>query len=367
MDKWKDTELEKMKAGGNAKFREFLESQSDYDPCWSLQEKYNSRAAALFRDKVVALAEGKEWSVETSSAKDWTPPQPKVLLSSSHRSSGTTQNQGSSSSKAFEDWLNDDMNSYQSGGGFSNQENRYVGFGNTVPQQKKEDDFLNTAMSSLYSGWSNFTVGASKFASAAKEGATKLGTQASQKAVELGHSFNENVVKPTHEKVKEGKILDDVSVGVSHFALKVQEASTKGWKDVTAFFSNKPEDPFERPPMGDSYQNSGGDNSYQNSGVHQDFWDTFDKSDSTTAKKSPSSNSWTYAENSTEKKSSESWENWGSENIANNKTSNSDGWEAWESNWESLESGHKAKTKSSAKKTETTKASEGDAWGNADW
>lgn len=31
------------------------------------------------------------------------------------------------------------------------QENRYVGFGNTVPPQKKEDDFLNNAMSSLYS------------------------------------------------------------------------------------------------------------------------------------------------------------------------------------------------------------------------
>ncbi|XP_043945832.1 ADP-ribosylation factor GTPase-activating protein 1 isoform X2 [Protopterus annectens] len=367
MDKWKDTELEKMKAGGNAKFHEFLECQSDYDPCWSLQEKYNSRAAALFRDKVAALAEGKEWSVETSSAKDWTPPQPKVLLSSSHRSSGTPQNQGSSSNKAFEDWLNDDINSYQSGGGFSNQENRYVGFGNTVPQPKKEDDFLNNAMSSIYSGWSSFTVGASKLASAAKEGATKFGTQASQKASELGHTINENVIKPAHEKVKEGKILDEVSVGVSQFALKVQEASSKGFKDVTAFFSNKPDDPFERPPMGDSYQNSAGDSSYQNSGAGQDFWDTFGNSDSNAAKKSPSSNSWTYAENSTEKKSSESWENWGSENLATNKTSNSDGWEAWESNWESLESGHKAKTKSSTKKTETAKASEGDGWANADW
>lgn len=52
MDKWKDIELEKMKAGGNAKFRQFLESQEDYDPCWSLQDKYSSKAAALFRDKV---------------------------------------------------------------------------------------------------------------------------------------------------------------------------------------------------------------------------------------------------------------------------------------------------------------------------
>lgn len=52
MDKWKDIELEKMKAGGNGKFRLFLELQDDYDPNWTLQEKYNSKAAALFRDKV---------------------------------------------------------------------------------------------------------------------------------------------------------------------------------------------------------------------------------------------------------------------------------------------------------------------------
>lgn len=39
-----------------------------------------------------------------------------------------------------------------SGGGYSgNQENRYVGFGNTVTPEKKEDDFLNNAMTSIYS------------------------------------------------------------------------------------------------------------------------------------------------------------------------------------------------------------------------
>uniref|UniRef100_A0A8C9A349 ADP-ribosylation factor GTPase-activating protein 1 n=1 Tax=Prolemur simus TaxID=1328070 RepID=A0A8C9A349_PROSS len=59
MDKWKDIELEKMKAGGNAKFREFLEAQEDYDPRWSLQEKYNSRAAALFRDKVMTAPDSR--------------------------------------------------------------------------------------------------------------------------------------------------------------------------------------------------------------------------------------------------------------------------------------------------------------------
>uniref|UniRef100_A0A665VU53 ADP-ribosylation factor GTPase-activating protein 1 n=1 Tax=Echeneis naucrates TaxID=173247 RepID=A0A665VU53_ECHNA len=227
MDKWKDIELEKMKAGGNGKFRLFLELQDDYDPSWTLQEKYNSKAAALFRDKVATLAEGKEWSIETSSAKNWTSPQPKASLSSSHRSGGSGQNSAKSSDKAFEDWLSDDVNSYQSGGGYSgNQENRYVGFGNTVTPEKKEDDFLNNAMSSIYSGWSSFTVGASKFASIAKDNTTKLANQATLKATELGQTLNENVIKPTQEKVKDGKLLDEMTVSITGLASKV------GWADL---------------------------------------------------------------------------------------------------------------------------------------
>ncbi|XP_017929315.1 ADP-ribosylation factor GTPase-activating protein 1 isoform X9 [Myiozetetes cayanensis] len=302
MDKWKDIELEKMKAGGNSKFRQFLESQDDYDPCWTMQEKYNSKAAALFRDQVATVAEGKEWSIETSPARNWTPPQPKMPLSSTHRSSaGQSHTATASSDKAFEDWLNDDVSSYQGG-----QENRYVGFGNTVNPPKKEDDFLNNAMSSLYSGWSSFTTGASKIASAAKEGATRFGSQASQKGV-----------------------------------------GSKGWRDVTTFFSGKPDDNSERPAEGDSYQNSGGEG-YQNNAVDQSFWETFGNSDPPKAHKSPSSESWTYVDNSTEKKSSDSWDVWGSGTVSN-KNSNSDSWENWETNWENA--GGESKTRKPPKAT----------------
>nr|XP_060627938.1 ADP-ribosylation factor GTPase-activating protein 1 isoform X7 [Anolis sagrei ordinatus] len=341
MDKWKDIELEKMKAGGNHKFREFLESQEDYDPCWSLQEKYNSKAAALFRDKVAALAEGKEWSIETSSARNWTPPQPKVALSATHRSSaGQQQTAGGTSDKAFEDWLNDDVGSYQSG-----QENRYVGFGNTVTPPKKEDDFLNNAMSSLYSGWSSFTTGASKFASAAKEGATKFGSQATQ-------------------KVKDGKILDDVSQGVSQLASKVQGASSKGWRDVTTFFSGKSDEPSERPPEGESYQNSS--EGYQNNAVDHSFWETFGNSDPPKPHKSPSSDSWTYVDNSMEKKSSDSWDVWGSGTVSNNKNSNSDSWENWETNWENAAGESKAK-KAPKKTTKESPSAAEEGWDNQNW
>ncbi|XP_037257788.1 ADP-ribosylation factor GTPase-activating protein 1 isoform X12 [Falco rusticolus] len=337
MDKWKDIELEKMKAGGNSKFREFLESQDDYDPCWTMQEKYNSKAAALFRDQVATVAEGKEWSIETSPARNWTPPQPKMSLSSTHRSAGQSQTATASSDKAFEDWLNDDVSSYQGG-----QENRYVGFGNTVNPPKKEDDFLNNAMSSLYSGWSSFTTGASKIASAAKEGASRFGSQASQKASELGQTLNENVLKPAQEK------------GVG----------SKGWRDVTTFFSGKPDDNSERRPAeGDSYQNSGGEG-YQNNAVDQSFWETFGNSDPPKAHKSPSSESWTYVDNSTEKKSSDSWDVWGSGTVSNNKNSNSDSWENWETNWENT--GGESKTRKPPKATKKASSAD-DGWDNQNW
>ncbi|XP_077428554.1 ADP-ribosylation factor GTPase-activating protein 1 isoform X3 [Vanacampus margaritifer] len=342
MDKWKDVELEKMKAGGNGKFRLFLELQDDYNPNWTLQEKYNSRAAALFRDKVATEAEGKEWSIETSSAKNWTSPQPKSSLSSSHRSGGSGANSAATGDKAFEDWLSDDVNSYQSGGGYSgNQENRYVGFGNTVTPEKKEDDFINNAMSSIYSGWSNFTVGATKFASIAKDNTTKLANQATLKlrgykappepASELGHTINESVIKPTQEKV--------------------QGAGAK----LTNLFSGKTED----GAAGDSYQNMDATEGYQGSSsqpVSKDFWETFGSNNSLKAKKSPSSDSWTVADNSA-KKSSDSWDNWGSDAASNNKHSTEESWEAWDNNWENADG--------KAKKSPTKPAEE--TWGNADW
>lgn len=52
MDKWKDSELKKMKIGGNHKAKIFLESQPDFEINWSIHDKYNSKAAALLRDKV---------------------------------------------------------------------------------------------------------------------------------------------------------------------------------------------------------------------------------------------------------------------------------------------------------------------------
>lgn len=233
-----------------------------------------------------------------------------------------------------------------------------MGFGNTVPPQKKEDDFLNSAMSSLYSGWSSFTTGASRFASAAKEGATKFGSQASQKASELGHSLNESVLKPAQEKVKEGKIFDDVTSGVSQLASKVQGAGSRGWRDVTTFFSGRTEDSSDRPPEGQSHQNSGGDHS-QSSPFDPGFWEAFGSADPAKAHRSPSSDSWTCADASADRRSSDSWDVWGSGSASNNKNSDSgDGGEAWGG-------GGEGRAKVAKKAAPPPAVDEG--WDNQDW
>ncbi|XP_016335607.1 ADP-ribosylation factor GTPase-activating protein 1 isoform X3 [Sinocyclocheilus anshuiensis] len=318
MDKWKDLELEKMKVGGNRKFRMFLELQDDYDLNWSLQEKYNSKAAALFRDKVATLAEGKEWTIENSSARNWTPPQAKSGLSAAHRSSAAAgQNQTHSSDKAFEDWLSDDVNSYQNAGASGAQDNRYVGFGNTPNPPKKDEDFMNNAMSSIYSGWSSFTVGASKFASVAKDSTTKLASQATLKlrgykpppepASELGQTLNDSVLKPTQEKV--------------------QGAGAKGWKDMTSFFGGKQ----EAADDGSAYEEG-----YQNQGSKRDFWETFGSNSALSG-------------NSVERSS---------EDQSNKKNSAADSWDIWDNDWE--KAGDDQDKKSTSKATE-------DSWDNSGW
>lgn len=107
--KWKDIELEKMKAGGNQKAREFFESQDDWNDSMSINQKYNTTAAALYRDKIATLAQGKEWDLrkaQSSAAAS------KSSGSSAHHSSGITQSQSSGALSS----------SYQNGGGGGYQE-----------------------------------------------------------------------------------------------------------------------------------------------------------------------------------------------------------------------------------------------------
>ncbi|XP_050432916.1 ADP-ribosylation factor GTPase-activating protein 1 isoform X2 [Adelges cooleyi] len=205
MDAWKDLELEKMKVGGNKNAKEFFESQPDWNNSMSIEQKYNTKAAALYRDKIMSLAKGQQWSPTTSSAKDYSVDHTKTKAS--HAQSYSFNEPSTNYSEVSSGYQNDailsqsvkdEKEAYFAKKQYENatrpdhippnQGGRYAGFGNTVepPPRSQSQDLLDSAVSSFSSGWSLFSSSASKIASRATQGAIKIGGIATQKITDLG-------------------------------------------------------------------------------------------------------------------------------------------------------------------------------------
>ncbi|XP_005110329.2 ADP-ribosylation factor GTPase-activating protein 1 [Aplysia californica] len=427
MDKWKDSELEKMKAGGNRMCKEFFKSQPDYKEGMGLQEKYNTKAAALLRDKVSTVAEGKSWSIESSSARNYVAFQPARLASSastsrlsanntsssysgggggSFHNSSSTGDLGGSYNSGYQDSdsLSNDYVKRQKDNYFSKvqQENasrpdhlppsqggKYTGFGNTPFESEKKDDFFDNTMSSLSSGWSMFAVSATKFASAASEKAAQIASTTAQKTKELGSSVNETVLKPTAEKVKEGHLLNDVGNSMSGFASKLSAAGTKGWKDLQSLWgepkttlTSADTSPGEKSSLlGRSSYGSGDDSSKSHLlGDEDESWgDWGQDSDWSSSSKKPS------------KKNSSDWSAGNEDDLeawlndddtsglspaakSKNKKKNDDDWNSWKTDSSSKTSAKSSSSSSSLsskskKKSQksSTAVSSSDGWDDADW
>uniref|UniRef100_A0A182Q5F8 ADP-ribosylation factor GTPase-activating protein 1 n=1 Tax=Anopheles farauti TaxID=69004 RepID=A0A182Q5F8_9DIPT len=283
MDKWKDIELEKMKVGGNRKARDFLDAQDDWDETMPIQRKYNTRAAALYRDRITTLAQGQPWDEASALAR---------VKGSGYgagsNSGSVTSGNGSSSGGSMTHsrssgsmgggggggggYQNGGDNYYQEGGSYQqyqtpefkaqkedffsrkqeenaarpenlppNQGGKYAGFGYTMdpPPRSQSHELFDSVQSSLATGWNVF----SKVANVAKENALKYGSMASQKVVEVSSTVS--------EKVKEGTLLEGVGSQVSNLATKVTEVSRKGWGGFGA-------------PGGSYSTPSGGNDQYSN-------------------------------------------------------------------------------------------------------
>lgn len=237
MDKWKDIELEKMKVGGNRNARVFFEAQPDYDDNMPLVQKYNIKAAALYRDKISALAQGKSWDIKKSPAQNYSPGI--VTSTSSPNLRKSDSNNSVSNANSYDTYQGGYQNSFnpndikdQKNAFFSriqaenanrrsdvppSQGGKYSGFGYTMeaPPRSQSQEFVDTAISSLASGWSFLSSSATKIASKATENAVKYGGIATQKVVDIG----------THvgEKVREGSLLEDMGTQVNRLAHKMGE------------------------------------------------------------------------------------------------------------------------------------------------
>lgn len=242
MDKWKDLELEKMKVGGNKKALEFLESQHDFKPSMTIHEKYNTRAAALLRDKVSTEADGRLWSSESSAARSYQP----ASLSTSHSSSQSLKSKGSDRN----------INSNYYGGGSdegfqisgsnwksTSGDSKYQGFGNPSYQQSSQNaaeqqpDLIAGAMSSLSMGWSMLSKGATTAAGMAKD----LTSQAGQKAAEMAEN-------------RDGQGL---LANFGSMASKATEVGQKSWGGLSNFVKSPSLQGFTNVLNKDQYEDLG--------------------------------------------------------------------------------------------------------------
>ncbi|ORX61915.1 ArfGap-domain-containing protein, partial [Hesseltinella vesiculosa] len=266
MDKWFDDQLKKMDIGGNQKARSFFESQADYSPNLTVQQKYNSRFAALYRDKLSAEAEDRSWtpspSIQAASAQrlatstvgstrslSTQPTSNSTRTSSSSfrngSMSGRSDSRSSSTFASPSGFGSDDSPGYQSDKARNenyfaklghendsrpdhlppNQGGKYTGFGNPAFEshgnnrnQMDMQDIMNDPMEALSKGWSMLSLGVGELSKVAAQGVRV----AAEGATQIGRYANENYVKPAQDQWNDPNFRTNVSGYVNAVAEKTQ-------------------------------------------------------------------------------------------------------------------------------------------------
>ncbi|KAL1469573.1 hypothetical protein MTO96_041003, partial [Rhipicephalus appendiculatus] len=219
MDKWKDLELEKMRVGGNDKARRFLEAQLDWDPTAPLAQRYDSKAAALYRDKIATEAQGKDVvgrDVVRPSPCDAHLPQEQLGRPEDWSGGYQSYNFNSEQVASHRDEF------------FSRVQAQNATRPEDLPPSQ---EFFDGAWSSFSSGFATFAAGATKVASKASENAVKIGSIAAQKAAELSGAVS--------EKVKDGTLINDLQSQVTTISTKVVDVSRRGVQDLSTLFAQK--------------------------------------------------------------------------------------------------------------------------------
>ena len=246
MDAWNPDQLKRMQAGGNGNLNNFL-AQYGVSKHTDIKEKYNSKAAEFYRDKIRAAVDGrpytppppsavpaslprpKSFAGSRSNAPDWddwgaepSPGRPTHSASSMalHGSSGGGDGGNSeyslaqlnASASAKEDFFSRKIaeNASRPEGLAPNQGGKYVGFGSTpalAPRRSSQGPANVEDVTEMISrGLSGLGTIAGQAATVAKE-----------KAVILNHSL------------REAGVTDTLGQTANVAAEKTKEYGTKGW------------------------------------------------------------------------------------------------------------------------------------------
>ncbi|KAI9506727.1 hypothetical protein BX070DRAFT_186675, partial [Coemansia spiralis] len=225
MDKWTAEQLKRMQLAGNAKAQDFFESQPDYRKGMSIKDKYNSRFAELWRQKLTAECEGRSWTAPPPSATPTSPiarsntSSPAPFNGSNPQLKNLGQARGSSSPMGRSqtpDPMRPASSIQQNSGGMSAiSDARSVGNGSFSPQ-----DVINDPTAAISKGWSFLSMGA-------QTALSTLGTVAG--------SINDNYVRPAAEKIQDPNFRNDVSSYVSTIGSKVEETANRGFVSLSSY------------------------------------------------------------------------------------------------------------------------------------
>jgi len=362
MDKWKESELEKMKAGGNRRMKQFLEDRDE--STLPIRTKYNTKAASLYKDKILVESQGGTWDEANSPAQKMSVQSSSTMSSSqepkiSQARSKTSQSKNDTFYSDFDDLPSGMARSNTVDGGFDSYQNsgnlppsqggRYSGFGNQVesgpPRSSSVTDFYEGSVNGLTSSWSVFSIGASRLTEKMSEAGKKLSEVATQKSSEVYSTVN--------DKVKEGEILKGISDQASSVAGLVSNYSKSGWSNLASMWNQQSsyQQPCEQSNL--IYTSGAGYNADSgHDGGYQDISSSSEKRLST-----QNSDDWTSG-----------WDSWGQDNQStevNSKTKKSTKSKASKSKKDD----QKNKLIDFGTETEDTskKSALSDAWDNDGW
>ncbi|ESQ52395.1 hypothetical protein EUTSA_v10016645mg [Eutrema salsugineum] len=353
MDSWSEIQIKKMEAGGNERLNKFL-AQYGISKETDIVAKYNSNAASVYRDRIQALAEGRQW-------RD--PPVVKESNGGGGMSKKPPLSQGNGNNGGWDNWDNDDsfrsptdMRRNQSATDFrasgargapaksrssediysrsqleASAANKESFFAKRMAENESKPEGLPPSQGGKYVGFGSSPGPAPRsnqqggdVFSVMSEGFGRLSLVAASAA---------NVVQSgTMEftsKVKEGGLDHTVSETVNVVASKTTEIGQRTWgimKGVMAIASQKVEEFTKEETSSWNQQNKNeGNGYYQNKTANPSLGGSHSSSSS-----SGHQNNY---------RNSNSWDDWGEENNNTKKeaaqkvsTSNDDdgGWAGWD-------------------------------------
>ncbi|KAJ1798834.1 Zn finger-containing GTPase- Activating Protein for ARF, partial [Coemansia sp. RSA 2399] len=225
MDKWTSEQLKRMRLGGNANALAFFESQPDYSKGMSIKDKYSSRFAELWRQKLTADCEGRPWTAPPPSATPTSPlsrtnaSSPASFSGSNPQLRGLGQTLGRSSPVA-RGQTPEPLRQSSSYSGIEPTNDYRHGSSNVPGGSFSPQDIVNDPSAAISKGWSLFSMGA-------QTALSTLGTVAG--------SISENYVRPAAGKIHDPNFRSDVTNYVSTIGSKLEESANRGFTSLSNY------------------------------------------------------------------------------------------------------------------------------------